>query len=150
MQEMASKTCTRCGVTLPRSAFYLRNEKGRSSDAVTSRCKKCCDASRVYRRTDDTAHHARAWEKKKNNPVQARARQARLVEWKRANPEKVAAHRAANRAQGKGLIQRPDACETCSRTGLRLHKHHSDYSKPLDVAWLCTRCHMRLHADEGK
>jgi ribosomal protein S27AE len=28
----------------------------------------------------------------------------------------------------------------------KVHAHHRDYSKPLDVIWLCPKCHNRLHA----
>jgi hypothetical protein len=48
----------------------------------------------------------------------------------------------------RGKIVRPEACERCgdklgrSRLGRSLiHGHHHDYSKPLDVEWLCARCH---------
>jgi hypothetical protein len=27
--------------------------------------------------------------------------------------------------------------------------HHSDYSKPLDIEWLCNSCHERLHAEKN-
>jgi len=27
-----------------------------------------------------------------------------------------------------------------------LEAHHDDYSKPLDIQWMCTSCHKRHHA----
>jgi hypothetical protein len=36
-------------------------------------------------------------------------------------------------------------CTICGTTK-HVHAHHKDYSKPLDVTWLCARCHHRLHS----
>lgn len=41
----------------------------------------------------------------------------------------------------------PEACEECgvSSKESNLEAHHSDYSKPLDVRWLCQSCHRAWH-----
>lgn len=41
-----------------------------------------------------------------------------------------------------GNIIRPAHCSDCGQPG-RIQGHHTDYSKPLDVVWLCQRCHRR-------
>jgi hypothetical protein len=38
-------------------------------------------------------------------------------------------------------------CEVCGRTDL-IHGHHEDYTKPLEVRWLC-RTHHRM-VDDGR
>lgn len=40
-------------------------------------------------------------------------------------------------------VTKPDSCERCGNKTERrfLHGHHHDYSRPLDVEWLCSRCH---------
>lgn len=43
-----------------------------------------------------------------------------------------------------GRIVRPERCEECGEAG-PIHTHHDDYTKPLDVRWLCHRCHRQLH-----
>lgn len=44
----------------------------------------------------------------------------------------------------KGWLVRPDACSRCDSEGL-IEGHHPDYSKPLEVVWLCKRCHKAEH-----
>jgi hypothetical protein len=39
-----------------------------------------------------------------------------------------------------GKMVKPLYCERCSSFG-RLDGHHKDYSKPLQVEWLCRSCH---------
>lgn len=43
-----------------------------------------------------------------------------------------------------GLITRPKKCSQCGHTG-KINGHHEDYDKPLELVWLCNRCHIRLH-----
>jgi len=38
----------------------------------------------------------------------------------------------------------PAACSRCGSTD-KLVKHHPDYDKPLDVVWLCRKCHRKAH-----
>jgi len=41
---------------------------------------------------------------------------------------------------------RPAACERCGIT-CTTHGHHPDYSKPLEVVWVCRKCHAKEHRD---
>lgn len=42
-----------------------------------------------------------------------------------------------------GSIIKPSVCERCRLISDRLEAHHADYNKPLDIEWLCKRCHCR-------
>ncbi len=56
------------------------------------------------------------------------------------------AHAAVQKAVAKGELFRPDVCEKCGeppRGKSKIHAHHADYSKPLDVEWLCAKCHRK-------
>lgn len=62
-----------------------------------------------------------------------------------------AAWRAVVAARTAGTLIKPKACERCGAAPRpkSLHAHHRDYSRPLDVAWLCTGCHNTTHKEEG-
>jgi len=65
---------------------------------------------------------------------------------KERHPEKVKARRKAQRAVKKGYLEK-QPCVNCGSTE-NLEAHHEDYDKPLDVTWLCKRCHKDYH--DGK
>ena len=44
-----------------------------------------------------------------------------------------------------GLLTRSQVCDECGSKNY-VDAHHSDYSRPLDVVWLCRSCHKRLHS----
>jgi hypothetical protein len=79
-----------------------------------------------------------------------------IVRKHRPSANRLSAHAYARKVFHKALqagkIVRPEACSRCgdkpgrSRYGRsRIHAHHHDYSKPLDVEWLCARCHDIVH-----
>ena len=49
-----------------------------------------------------------------------------------------------------GRVVPPDECEQCGTEAHnnQLHGHHDDYNEPLDVRWLCRRCHNDIHRAE--
>lgn len=57
-------------------------------------------------------------------------------------PEKVKAISTLNRAVHRKKIEKLP-CEICGRQDV--HAHHEDYSKPLEVIWLCPICHKKWH-----
>ena len=57
-------------------------------------------------------------------------------------PEKIAARQALGVAVRTGQI-RKRPCEHCGAK--KVHGHHPDYSRPLDVVWLCPPCHRKEH-----
>jgi hypothetical protein len=84
----------------------------------------------------------RRW--RRENPEKEAAKSLRYRE---RYPEKVEARNALNHAVRDGLLGKP---ERCSRCGMptphdELHGHHGDYSKPLEVEWLCVGCHNEIH-----
>lgn len=60
-------------------------------------------------------------------------------------------HSRVQQALRSGLIERPAVCSVCGKAFAAedgrpgLQAHHDDYSKPLDVRWMCRRCHYEWH-----
>lgn len=71
---------------------------------------------------------------KERHPEKLKERIAKAVKnWRLNNPEKNKAHRVVASAIRNGtLVKEPCFCDNPDTQA-----HHSDYSKPLDVEWLC-------------
>src|SRR4030095_15298421 len=56
------------------------------------------------------------------------------------------------KAYRDGLIYRPTKCFKCNSEYCfeKFQAHHEDYSKPLEVIWLCTSCHRLYHIALGQ
>ena len=68
----------------------------------------------------------------------------RQTRWLRQHPARYLAHIAVQSALKSGaLVKGP--CEICGTTEGRIDAHHDDYSKPLEVRFLCRLHHVRLH-----
>lgn len=64
--------------------------------------------------------------------------------YRRENPDKYHAHILLGSAVRYGKIRKPKKCSICGEGGI-ISGHHEDYSKPLDVIWVCPLCHKNLH-----
>jgi len=85
----------------------------------------------------------RAIGKLKLSEKSKKARAIRMREYNRRPEvlEKQRIYRMVKAAIKSGaLVKSP--CE-CGATNV--HAHHDDYSRPLDVRWLCPRCHAIAH-----
>jgi len=69
-------------------------------------------------------------------------RAAKQRAYHKANLDKIRAKSAVYYALQTGKLNRSQ-CECGSSD---VEAHHDDYSKPLEVRWLCRSCHQRLHA----
>ncbi len=96
--------------------------------------RKWREGNRDTLRPMKNAQQKRAYER---DPSKHRERQAA---WEKRNAEKKRAHSAVKRALKSGRLIRPLRCERCPNV-CKPQAHHADYSKPLEVEWLCTTCH---------
>lgn len=138
---MPTKTCTTCERSLPIEAFATKPR----GDGHQPKCRAC------------TREYSRNWYRENRERRLARAKQ-HYAENRDAILRRQRAHRRATfrREQARGLlrnavlrgdVRRPENCSRCGKRG-RIQGHHHDYSKPLDVIWLCVACHLRLHGKE--
>lgn len=59
---------------------------------------------------------------------------------------KIRGRELTNQAIGRGTLVRPSKCDMCYMP-CHPDAHHLDYTQPLDIAWLCPRCHAAEHRD---
>jgi hypothetical protein len=123
-----------------------------------------------WKNRDDVAAYNRAWRAANKERIRAyekargmlpknvalRAAYAKTEAGKKAfgkhtrvqrerSPEKYKAQYALTNAVRLGHIVKPELCSRCGKKR-RLDGHHADYSKPLEVVWLCRPCHKLEHA----
>jgi hypothetical protein len=133
------KQCFKCNESKPLDDFYKHPAMG---DGRLGKCKECTklDVSKHY---IDTHDERRAYERAR---FQRPERKAKLIEYQRGmrerNPEKYAARNAVCNAIRDGVMER-QPCEVCGDA--KSEAHHTDYSKPLDVQWLCRFHHRKAH-----
>lgn len=68
----------------------------------------------------------------------------KIQEWWESNPEKVKASSIFRQFMKKNNIPKPKECSLCNKQRYVV-AHHSDYSKPLEITWVCSSCHKKLH-----
>lgn len=71
-------------------------------------------------------------------------RNERSAKWDKENPEKRRVHDRTMYAVQTGKLIRPNVCSKCGKE-CKPQAHHEDYSKALEVIWLCSQCHFYLH-----
>ena len=137
------KTCFKCNEVKPVDEFYRHPQMG---DGRLGKCKECTKvdvhANRRkrldYYRQYDTIRFQRNAARRERQAIRMRA-------YRKANPLIAKAHAGVARATRTEKLNR-QPCERCSRTD-HVHGHHEDYSRPLDVMWLCPPCHAERHAE---
>lgn len=145
------KTCSSCGKIKQLSEF---SRYCRALDGLQRVCKRCQNeyTKRRYRRKKEEIRH-KARENLKNrefdrlrhkNPGAVASAAKRSALWYNNRPDARRAKDAVSYALKTGRLVK-GCCEVCDTTE-RIHAHHEDYSKPLDVHWLCALHHRRLHA----
>lgn len=146
--EIATKRCTECGEEKSLDDFH-RNR--RMKDGHVNQCKECSrPRKRQYNRQNrDVLNAAHKRYEERNPDYVRRQRKKRKLNQQERYPEKVAARKALTTAVELGRVAKPDICERCGGKFLptEIHGHHRDYSKPLEVEWLCVDCHTHLHRE---
>lgn len=151
--------CVCCQTEKDENEFYKGNK---------SHCKVCIkERARLNR--ESKLEYYREYDRNRPNK---RERAKKVSEYKnrlrKENPEKFDSvfHKARKNyrknhhdkylANGKlqyaldtGKVIRPNKCSMCGIECIP-QGHHYDYTKPLDVIWLCAKCHSRIHVELRK
>lgn len=149
---MEAKRCFKCQEVKPLTAFYVHPAMG---DGRLNKCKECAkkDVRKNY------LENIEFYKEQERNRAMLPHRVAQRAEYQATeagkaavragklrymmrNPVKRKAHIAVSNAIRDGVLER-QPCEICQES--KAQAHHDDYSKPLDVRWLCTKHHAEWH-----
>lgn len=126
--------CRKCEILRNADDFYVSNK---------TECKEC-----VKRRVRDRARNnpnVQLYDRERAKTPERRAKaQAIMRKWRAENDLGRKAHSRVSHALRSGKLTKLP-CLFCGAE--EVHAHHRDYSKPLEVIWLCAKCHHRLHAN---
>lgn len=148
---MEVKKCSKCGEAKPLGEF---NKDRRSPDGHQDRCRACVSRYNRARYAADPQRFKEAVRKYQDENLENLF--VTRMEMCERNPSRKNANMAVDYALKLGYIEKPDHCLGCGRKSdeARITAHHNDYSKPLEVVWVCPRCHRHLDANrrvaEGK
>lgn len=157
------KLCSKCRRVLPLEDFH--KDKNRRSGR-TSQCKACSYTRKLFLTDEDRIERRKARAKRRlarEKSERAIRRAERLLEAERtrerrqeearkrrnelrrldrlSNPEKHRARRFLNHAVRDGRAFR-QPCVVCGDP--KVEGHHKDYSRPLDVIWVCAKHHREM------
>ncbi len=134
-QLVKTKKCGRCLKVKPLTEFHKTksHSENRSWD-----CKVC---KSVICKTDKYRERKR-W--RYYNPLDPNRPPVPKIRVRSAKPVESRARDRFSNEMKKGCIKKPTKCSQCGDVA-KLHGHHEDYTKPLEVIWLCIPCHRQKH-----
>lgn len=146
------KTCKTCNTDKPLSSFYVHKAM---ADGHLNICKDCTKA-RVSKHRMLNIDYIKQYDKKRAMiPKRVNARKEyekteagkkakikALQNYKEKHTERYYAQKALGNAIRDGKITKM-ACFICGNE--QVQGHHPDYSRPLDVIWLCVKHHNEIH-----
>lgn len=136
---MSSKRCFKCLYEKPLGAFYKHAMMG---DGRLNKCIECTKRD-VAEHRQNNLEAVRAYDRMRASQPHRMALRASIVErYKTQFPNRIKATNAVNNAVRDGKLKK-QPCWVC---GSKAVAHHPDYSRPLDVVWLCHPHHRQTHA----
>lgn len=114
--------------------------KNENRAAVTRDMAERARPAKYYERTRATQ---KRWSK------ESRFKGRDSLKTRREHPERWRAWCAVKRAVRKGILVKPDTCEKCGLSCIP-EAHHHDYSKRLEIIWLCRPCHLAIDGKKAR
>ncbi len=150
--QMETKKCGKCLIVKPIKEF-CKHHRG----DYQSYCKKCREYARQYRQTPQRKAYNQKWGKSAQRIAynkeyyqrpEVKAHRAEKMRQYVNDPKNRYKHKArwaVGRAKTRKNNQlKPGPCAFCEIPP-PTEAHHTDYSKPLEIIWLCQKCHRDLH-----
>lgn len=148
----AEKLCFRCNTSKPVDEFYRHPQM---ADGHLGKCKECAKTDVLLNRTNNAEYYKQFDRDRAYLPHRVTARKAyaktpegqaaqtrRTKKWAALHPDQKHAMTIVGNAVRDGRMTRLP-CSRCDTPNA--HAHHPDYSKPLEVIWLCPQCHCDEH-----
>ena len=147
------KTCFKCNKEKPLTEFYSHPGM---ADGHLNKCKECTredtklnrQRKHYYYKEYDRKRYCESDDRKERLRQHAKTegykniKKRSTLKYIANNPQKHKAHIAVRNAIVSGKLTKCP-CEICGVSNV--HAHHEDYSKPLDVIWLCPKHHAWIH-----
>jgi hypothetical protein len=135
------KRCFKCGVWKTRGDFYRHPQM---ADGHLGKCIECAKKDANDHRYGEARERVLAYDNARAKLPHRKALSTQIRrEYYRKNPDRWKAAMAMQWARRHGLLVAPDNCPACGDTG-KMHAHHNDYSRPMEIEWLCEHCHREL------
>lgn len=149
------KKCFKCQIEKPLTEFYGHPQMG---DGLLGKCKVCTRkyvAENLAKkmldpafRIKEAARHRKKTTDRRNRGLTAIVSKEKKVayirKWQSLNPAKRRAHMIVESALEIGKLSK-FPCKKCG--AINTDAHHEDYSKPLEVIWLCRKHHAERHVE---
>jgi len=131
--------CPTCKRWLPKSSFYPDK---RTWNKIKSQCRNCHIKSSIKTRNKDNKNklNRESMRKARINNLEKFREREKIAARKRPKDIRYYSRQCLNNAVNGGIIVKPSKCEKCGKEK-KLTAHHEDYTKPLNVEWLCYECH---------
>lgn len=136
------KLCRTCNTEKESKDFHKRKA---SKDGLAARCKSCQKKYDDARLRDPKRMEMRRQYQKTEKGREAHNRATK--KWIEKNTIKRAVHILTGNAIRDGILIKK-RCEVCQAK--KVHAHHDDYAKPLEVRWLCDKHHNDWHNENGE
>ena len=144
---MDFKKCFKCKVNKPIEMFY---KHPKMADGYVNKCKECNKKDVRKNRAAKIDYYREYDVARAKTETRKKLAKKQHVKWKELNQVKRAAHIMVGNAVRDGRLKKQYECSSCGKTDCVIHGHHDDYTKPLDVRWLCAVCHSVWHKENGE
>lgn len=154
-----SKVCFKCNENKELTKFYKHKNM---LDGHLNKCKDCTKKDAILHYSKNKEYY-KEYDRCRGmlpNRVESRRIYSQTEEgkekhrkakkkWTESNIVKKAASTIIGNALRSGKIIKPELCEICEIKHERIHGHHDDYAYPMEVRWLCPKCHTKWHKENG-